>query len=277
MADPRVSPYTGRPKRKFWGWGFLHEGASEEERSALLAQAAKVTGLDASPVSVPAVEEFALSNSELSPPSSLAAIVTDDAEERLNHAYGKSYADAARMFLRQVEHAPDLVAFPKNEQDVTAVLDWADSKNIAVIPYGGGSSVCGGVEADVGEGYAGAISLDLAHLNKILEIDRTSRAARIQAGILGPELEAQLKPHNLTLRHFPQSFEQSTLGGWIATRSGGHYATRYTHIDDFVESTRSVTPSGILETRRLPGSGAGPSADRLMAGSEGILGVITEA
>ena len=111
----------------------------------------------------------------------------------------------------------------------------------------------------------------------MLEIDRASRAARIQAGVLGPALEDQLRPHGLTLRHFPQSFEFSTLGGWIATRSGGHYATLYTHIDDFVESLRVVTPAGVVETRRLPGSGAGPSPDRLFIGSEGILGVITEA
>jgi alkyldihydroxyacetonephosphate synthase len=104
-----------------------------------------------------------------------------------------------------------------------------------------------------------------------------SRAARIQAGALGPDLEDQLRPHGYTLRHFPQSFEHSTLGGWIATRSGGHYATNYTHIDDFVESMRVVTPRGVVESRRLPGSGAGPSPDRLFLGSEGILGVITEA
>ncbi|HJQ85661.1 MAG TPA: FAD-binding oxidoreductase, partial [Candidatus Binatia bacterium] len=107
--------------------------------------------------------------------------------------------------------------------------------------------------------------------------DRTSRAARIQAGALGPVLEEQLRPHGLTLRHFPQSFEFSTLGGWIATRSGGHYATLYTHIDEFVEALRVVTPSGTIATRRLPGSGAGPSPDRLFIGSEGTLGVITEA
>src|SRR5205807_7566518 len=103
--------------------------------------------------------------------------------------------------------------------------------------------------------------------------DRTSRAARIQAGVLGPALEDQLRPHRLTLRHFPQSFEFSSLGGWIATRSGGHFATLYTHIDDFVESLRAVTPSGALESRRRPGSGAGPSPDRMFIGSEGILGV----
>jgi alkyldihydroxyacetonephosphate synthase len=108
-------------------------------------------------------------------------------------------------------------------------------------------------------------------------VDSVSRAARIQAGALGPALEDQLREHGLTLRHFPQSFEFSTLGGWIATRAGGHFATLYTHIDDLVESVRALTPQGVWESRRLPGSGAGPSPDRLLIGSEGILGVITEA
>jgi alkyldihydroxyacetonephosphate synthase len=137
--------------------------------------------------------------------------------------------------------------------------------------------VAGGVEPEVGDAYAGSVTLDLTRLDKVLEIDRQSRAARIQAGVLGPALEDQLRPHGLTLRHFPQSFEFSTLGGWIATRSGGHYATLYTHIDDFVEGMRVITPSGPLESRRLPGSGAGPSPDRLFLGSEGSLGIITEA
>jgi len=173
--------------------------------------------------------------------------------------------------------APDQVAFPRNEDDVAAVLDWCGSADVAVIPYGGGSSVVGGVEAAGCEGYNGAVSVDLSRLDRVLEIDRTSRAARIQAGIYGPALEDALRPRGLTLRHFPQSFEFSTLGGWIATRSGGHYATLYTHIDDFVESTRVVTPNGICDSRRLPGSGAGPSPDRLFIGSEGALGIITEA
>jgi alkyldihydroxyacetonephosphate synthase len=121
------------------------------------------------------------------------------------------------------------------------------------------------------------VSLDLTSMDRVLEVDRTSRVARIQGGALGPVLEDQLRPLDLTLRHYPQSFEFSTLGGWIATRSGGHFATGPTHIDDFVESIRAVTPRGTLESRRLPGSGAGPSPDRLLLGSEGILGVITEA
>ena len=114
-------------------------------------------------------------------------------------------------------------------------------------------------------------------MGKVKEVDKTSRAALIEGGTYGPALEAQLRPHSLTLRHFPQSFEYSTLGGWIATRAGGHFATLYTHIDDFVELLRTVTPRGVIESRRLPGSGAGPSPDRMMIGSEGILGVITQA
>jgi alkyldihydroxyacetonephosphate synthase len=148
---------------------------------------------------------------------------------------------------------------------------------MAVIPFGGGTSVCGGVEADVGGDYRGTISLDMQHFNQVLEIDSISRAARVQGGILGPDLEQQLKTQGYTLRHFPQSFRFSTLGGWIATRAGGHFASVYTHIDDFVESTRLLTPSGVIASRRLPGSGAGPSADRMVLGSEGILGIVTEA
>ena len=142
------------------------------------------------------------------------------------------------------------------------------------MPYGGGSSVVGGVEPR----FDGpAVTLDLGRLDRVLEVDATSRAARVQGGVLGPHLEDQLRPHGLTLRHFPQSFEFSTLGGWLATRAGGHFATLHTHIDDLTESMRVVTPAGVTETRRLPGSGAGPSPDRLFLGSEGTLGVITEA
>ena len=135
--------------------------------------------------------------------------------------------------------------------------------------------MCGGVETNVGGDYNGVVSLDMKNLNSIIEIDRDSRTALIQGGILGPDLEGQLKEYDLTMRHYPQSFEFSTLGGWIATRSGGHYATLYTHIDDFVESIKMITPSGLFESRRLPGSGAGPSPDRFAIGSEGIMGVIT--
>jgi alkyldihydroxyacetonephosphate synthase len=160
---------------------------------------------------------------------------------------------------------------------VIDVLEWCSDAGAAAVPYGGGTSVVGGVEPAVGDAYAGAVSIDLGNLDRVVEVDVVSRAALIQAGARGPVLEDQLREHDLTLRHFPQSFQFSTLGGWIATRAGGHFATLYTHIDDLVESVRTVTPTGVMESRRLPGSGAGPSPDRLVIGSEGILGVITEA
>jgi len=265
-------------KRKFWGWGYADELLSEEEEKNIDSRIAKTFQLDdIETLPIPKVEDIDLPKPRLVAPSTLAKVISEDKEERLNHTYGKSFPDAARSLLKDFSSPPDLVAFPNTEDELINVMDWCDESNIAVIPYGGGSSVCGGVETQVGDSYSGVISLDLRNLNKIIEIDRESRSARIQAGILGPELESSLKKENLTMRHYPQSFEFSTLGGWIATRSGGHYATLYTHIDDFVESTRMVTPSGVLESRRLPGSGAGPSPDRLTIGSEGILGVITEA
>ncbi len=266
-----------RKRLRFYGWGYADQVLSPDEEGRVRG-AARRFGIDSSvAISEPQEHEFDLRAPRIAPPASLAPLISVTPYDRLVHSLGKSFADIVRMRQRDVRQPPDLVAFPKNESDVTRVLEWAASANVAVIPFGGGSSVAGGVEPDVGDSYAGTLSLDLQYLHKVLEVDRASRAARIQAGALGPELEEQLKPHGLTLRHFPQSLQFSTLGGWIATRSGGHYASLYTHIDDFVESTRSVTPAGILETRRLPGSGAGPSPDRMIIGSEGILGVIVEA
>jgi alkyldihydroxyacetonephosphate synthase len=211
------------------------------------------------------------------PPDSLAAICSASIYDRAAHSYGRGFRDIVRAFRRYYPNPFDFVAFPRDEKDLVRVLEWCDSVKIAVSPYGGGSTVVGGVEPPTDGDYCGAVSIDLGRLDKVLEVDRASRAARIQGGVLGPALEDQLRPHALTLRHFPQSFEFSSLGGWIATRSGGHYATLYTHIDDFVESVRVVTPTGVVESRRLPGSGAGPSPDRMFIGSEGALGIITEA
>ena len=265
-----------RTPRRFWGWGNTNATLDSREQATIKGMLG-LLGARIEDRPEPQVGEFDLPTPRIQPPASLAAQFSASALDRLNHSAGKSYADCARMWLRQASTPPDWVAFPDNEQAIIDILDWAQTHNVAVIPYGGGSSVCGGVEAAVGDSFAGVISLDLERLNRVLEVDPVSRAARIQAGALGPELEAQLKPHQLTLRHFPQSFEFSTLGGWIVTRAGGHYATLHTHIDDFVEATRLVTPSGVMQTRRLPGSGAGPAPDRLVLGSEGTLGVLTEA
>ena len=265
-------------RRKFWGWGLEGDGLAASEIEQLGAVFTERLGIDGVRVQEPPrVEELDLPAPRLAPPASLGHAFSTDPYDRAAHTYGRSFRDLVRAFRRDYAHAPDLVAFPRGEDELVSVLDWCGDTGVAAIPFGGGSSVVGGVEPDVGDGYRGVISVDLGHLQGVLEVDRTSRAARIAAGTLGPALEAQLKPHGLTLRHFPQSFEWSTLGGWIATRSGGHFATLQTHIDEFVEAVRVVTPRGVLQTRRLPASGAGPSADRLFCGSEGTLGVITEA
>jgi alkyldihydroxyacetonephosphate synthase len=220
------------------------------------------------------LEGVSLREPRLKVPSGFGDLFSDGRYERVSHALGKAYRDVVRGFYGKFENPPDLVAFPKDESEIEAALGWAEAEGAAVIPFGGGTSVVGGVEARV-EGPV--VSLDLRRLDRVLEVDPTSLAARIQSGATGPGLEDQLREHGLTLRHFPQSFEYSTLGGWIATRAGGHFATLETHIDDLVESVCAITPRGTWESRRLPGSGAGPSPDRLLIGSEGILGVIAEA
>ncbi len=265
-------------RRSFWGWGEVGRGPNAEQQKGIVATLAKrfeVPDLALAPE--PALADIGLRAPRLPAPGALESVLSDDPELRAGHHYGKSYRDVVRGARGEFPSPPDYVALPADETEVGAVLDWADSVGAVVIPYGAGSSVVGGVETAVGDAHAGCVSLDLSRLDRVLDIDRESRCARIQAGVLGPALEDQLRPRGLTLRHFPQSFEFSTLGGWIATRSGGHYATLYTHIDDFVESVRALTPQGIWESRRLPGSGAGPSPDRLLIGSEGTLGVITEA
>jgi alkyldihydroxyacetonephosphate synthase len=223
------------------------------------------------------LEAIELPPPRVQPPASLEHLFSAVDYERVAHGLGKAYRDVVRGFRGQIENPPDLVAYPRDESDVERVLEWCADGEVAAIPYGGGTSVVGGVEPRIGHAYRGAVTIDLGGLGSVLDVDSVSRAARIQAGATGPALEDQLREHGYTLRHFPQSFEFSTLGGWIATRAGGHFATLYTHIDDLVESVRVVTPAGVWESRRLPGSGAGPSPDRLLLGSEGILGVITEA
>ncbi|MEK6326965.1 MAG: FAD-binding oxidoreductase [Actinomycetota bacterium] len=223
------------------------------------------------------LEAIELPPPRVEPPPSLSHLFRSDPYERVSHALGRGYRDVVRGFRGQISEPPDLVAHPGDEGEIDAVLAWCTEEGLAAIPYGGGTSVVGGVEPRIGDAYAGAVTIDLRRLDRVLEVDEVSRAARIQAGATGPVLEDQLRRRGLTLRHFPQSFELSTLGGWIATRAGGHFATLYTHIDDLVESVRAITPGGLWESRRLPGSGAGPSPDRLLLGSEGILGVITEA
>ena len=264
---------------KYFGWGREGESLTPAEEDFWLGIYRKKFGVESfSTVPVPGLENIFVRAPRIMPPAALAKICSTELYDRAAHSFGKSYPDTVRGMLGDYDAAPDVVAYPDNEADVAAIMDWAGGAQAALTPFGGGSSVVGGVDPRVDGGrYKASIVLDLRKLDRVEEFDRASRAARVQGGVFGPALEAQLKPHKVTLRHFPQSFEFSTVGGWIATRSGGHFASQYPHIDDFVESLRVVTPAGVVETRRLPGSGAGPSPDRMFIGSEGILGVITEA
>ncbi|GAB7146303.1 FAD-binding oxidoreductase [Mycobacterium riyadhense] len=261
--------------RSWWGWGTVEDALSEQETRDLESRVATLLpGHDLTDHRPPNPNELGLAAPRIAPPASLAAICSADPVDRAAHARGKAFRDVARNLQGHLDHLPDLILRPRREQDVIDALDWCTREGIPAIPYGGGSSVVGGVEPR----FDGpAVTVDVSVMSAVLEIDQVSRAARIQAGALGPWIEQQLRPHELTLRHFPQSFAFSSLGGWLATRAGGHFATLYTHIDDLTESLRVVTPAGVSESRRLPGSGAGPSSDRLFLGSEGALGIITEA
>lgn len=261
--------------RSWWGWGTVEDALSEQEMRDLQARvAAFLPDHDLTDHRPPDPAALGLPAPRLAPPESLATLCSADPVDRAGHARGKAFRDVVRNLHGHLDWVLDLIVRPRCEQDVVDVLDWCTDEEIPVIPYGGGSSVVGGVEPRFDQP---AITVDVGAMSAVLEIDRVSRAARIQAGALGPSIEDQLRPHDVTLRHFPQSFSFSSLGGWLATRAGGHFATLYTHIDDLTESMRVITPAGISESCRLPGSGAGPSPDRLFLGSEGTLGIITEA
>ena len=265
-------------RRSFWGWGYADyevNPKSIEGYKSMLMSALDIRKF--SDIPEPTLDSISLRVPRFALSKSLESICSSSKVDRISHCYGKSFRDIWRGANGIFGNPPDYIAFPKSEDDIIALYKFAESENVSIIPFGGGSSVAGGIEPTLDLSYAGVITVDMRFFNKILEIDKESRSARIQGGIFGPEIEKGLKPHGLTLRHFPQSFEFSTLGGWIATRSGGHFATLYTHIDEFVQSVRMVTPSGIMQSRRLPGSGAGPSEERLVSGSEGIFGIITEA
>jgi alkyldihydroxyacetonephosphate synthase len=260
---------------KHWGWGYEDQVPTATQLREAAEGIRHRFGFGGEVEKPVPLEEVELREPRLKRPNGFGDLFADGRYERVSHALGKAYRDVVRGFYGQFENPPDLVASPRDESEIEAALSWAEAEGAAVIPFGGGTSVVGGVEPRLGE--RPVVSLDLRRLDRVLEVDPESLAARIQAGATGPGLEGQLREHGLTLRHFPQSFEYSTLGGWIATRAGGHFATLETHIDDLVESVRAITPRGTWESRRLPGSGAGPSPDRLLIGSEGILGVIADA
>ena len=264
--------------RKFWGWGYEGDGPDPLMVEVFLEFVRARFGLDGfDDIPAPCIEDIQLRAPRFALPDDLAAFCVADTPTRASHSFGKAFRDIVRALHGQFDNPTDYVAYPETEAQIEALLRFCEAESVAMVVYGGGTSVVGGVNPPESSRYRGVITVDMARFDRVLEVCEHSRAARAQAGIYGPALEAALKPYGLSPRFYPQSFEFSTLGGWIATRAGGHYCTLYTHIDDILEAVRVVTPTGVHETRRLPASGAGISQERLWLGSEGTLGIITEA
>jgi alkyldihydroxyacetonephosphate synthase len=271
---------------RWWGWGTLDSEYSLEGRPAFwpmlrewLALREEGIEQEAPPV---ALEDISLPASRLGDTllASLRNLLAESSvhtekECRVEHAYGKSYRDLVRIRAGHIPNPPDAVVYPEEEGEIASLLAWAAERDVTVIPFGGGSSVLGGVEPPQDE--RPTITLDMAKLDRVVAVDPESRTARIQAGASGPEIEAQLSAHGLTLGHFPQSFEFSTLGGWVATRATGQNSIGYGKIEDMTQAVRVVTPADIIETKDVPASATGPSIREMIVGSEGIYGVITEA
>ncbi len=261
--------------RSWWGWGWADAAVQGDELTALAVRIRALMPLDGDLTPLPALSDLVLPEPAVRPSPAVAPLCTVDIAARVSHTYGKAFRDVVRALRGDFANAPDVVAHPTTEEDVVALLDWATTEGVAVVPFGGGTSVVGGVECR--DRSRPVLSLDLRRLAGVLEVDDVSLVTRIRGGTEGPSIADSLRPYGLTLRHYPQSYEFSTLGGWIATRAGGHFATGPTHIDDLVQAVRAVTPVGIAQSARVPASAAGPAPDRLWLGSEGILGVITEA
>jgi alkyldihydroxyacetonephosphate synthase len=208
-------------------------------------------------------------------PDALRSLALTDREERVLHAAGKSYPDLIRIRSGDGSGAPDGVLYPESHDEVLRLLELCASEGVAVVPFGGGTSVVGGVEALRGP-FESAVALDLARIDH-LTTDRVSLLGSFGAGLRGPRAETRLAGRGLTLGHFPQSWEFATIGGYAATRSAGQASTGYGRFDKLVVGLRCATPSGTLEVKPVPATAAGPSVRELIVGSEGTLGVITEA
>jgi alkyldihydroxyacetonephosphate synthase len=266
---------------RWWGWGEdgqappLPQGAEEILQSELGASGSQSPHAQ--------LEEVRLPDPGLAGPlrERLAAAVgaehvREDRETRVTHAAGKGYADLVRVRAGDGSSAPDAVVRPASREQVGEVLRACADAGVAVVPFGGGTSVVGGVEP-LRDGHSAVLSLDLRRLDRVLALDRDSLTATLEPGLLGPELESRLAGEGLTLGHFPQSFEFSTVGGWVATRSAGQASTGYGRIDELVEGITCVAPAGEVETHAQPASAAGPDLRELLVGSEGVLGVICSA
>lgn len=218
------------------------------------------------------------------PPAALDAIVAalggpqwvrSDHETRVRHSRGRSTADLLALRAGELAQAPDAVGYPGSHDEVLAVLRACAAHRIAVVPFGGGTSVVGGLVPDAA-GFAAVIALDLHRLDRLVRLDAESGTAILQAGLRGPQAEALLAAHGYTLGHFPQSFEYASIGGFAATRSSGQASAGYGRFDDLVVALRAATPQGSLDLGRAPASAAGPDLRQLLLGSEGVFGVITE-
>jgi alkyldihydroxyacetonephosphate synthase len=269
---------------KWWGWGAENVRVALSQSPATLEYLRSRLGVERleGPASL-RLEAVRLPASRLDEPlrEKLAAIVgpencRTDQRERVLHSVGKGYKDLVRLRRLELDAATDVVVYPRSEAEVVAILACCREARIAVVPFGGGTSVVGGLEAEPGEQRL-VVTVDLAFLNHVLQVDEISQTATVEAGIFGPELEARLGERGFVLGHFPQSFEFSTLGGWIATRSSGQNSLRYGGIDKLVESLRVVTPQGTIETLHVPRRADGPDVGQMLIGSEGAYGVIVSA
>jgi alkyldihydroxyacetonephosphate synthase len=265
---------------KWWGWGEEDVAFTHEDKPGLGPFIQRALALDVTRVESRPPRFESLDVPEPSLPDALraqlGAHVSTDPLDRITHARGKSLRDLVRHRRGDLGRLPDVVVRPESEEEVSRVVRAAIDADAVVIPFGGGTSISGSLEAAGGETRA-VISLDVSKLRKVLAIDAPSNLARVQAGAFGPDLERQLNAQGWTFGHFPDSFTHSTLGGWIATRSSGMQSDRYGDIADITRAVRVVTPNGVLATRPVPHTSTGPSVREMVLGSEGRLGVITEA
>jgi alkyldihydroxyacetonephosphate synthase len=266
------------PRRdsKWWGWG---DPATEPEldSAARGVLRERIGELRPSPRAAE-LDGFALPSPEPLPQSLVDAVGEENVfagtEDRVRHATGCGYADLARLRSGRLGAAPDAVLLPADADAVRRVLDACAAEGVAVVPFGGGTSVVGGIEPLRGD-HARLVSLDLARLRGV-EVDRRSLTARLGAGLRGPEAEAELAKHGVVLGHYPQSFEYATIGGFAATRSAGQASSGYGRFDFLVSSVRLIAPAGDLQTLETPHTAAGPALRELAIGSEGTFGVIPD-
>jgi alkyldihydroxyacetonephosphate synthase len=267
---------TPRRDSKWWGWGDPAT-APELDAPAQAMLRERIGELEPWPLAAE-LGDFALPAPAPLPPGLIEAVgeerVFNGEQDRLRHASGRGYVDLARMRLGALEEAPDAVVMPADAEALRRALDVCAAEGVAVVPFGGGTSVVGGVEPLRGS-HGRLISLDLAALRDVA-VDRRSLTATLGAGLRGPEAEAVLAGHGLTLGHFPQSFEYATIGGFAATRSAGQASSGYGRFDALVSSVRLLAPAGDMRTLATPHSAAGPALRELIVGSEGVLGVIPE-